>query len=115
MDPEAALVQLTKVSKHIEAAVLFDEEGTPVAATVEADRAGLIAELASRMLAEIDEVEGDGPVIQVEAATGEGSVFLVREADMAIAATTPPAPIVGLVMYDLRTCLRSLAPEREPA
>ena len=52
--------------------------------------------------------------LQLEAATVAGSVFVVRDGDRLIAATTSPEPTVGLVFYDLKTCLRSIdAPEAE--
>jgi hypothetical protein len=114
MDPDAALAKLTEISKQIEAAVVF-EDGTPLASTLDAARAARMAELSAQMLALADELEGEAPVTQVEAATGEGSVFLVREDETAIAATTGTGPVTGLVMYDLRTCLRALMPVREPA
>jgi hypothetical protein len=47
-------------------------------------------------------------VAQLEAATPVGSVFVVRDGDRLIAATTTPEPTVGLVFYDLKTCLRSI-------
>ena len=38
----------------------------------------------------------------------------MRDGDRLIAATTTPEPTVGLVFYDLKTCLRSVAePEAE--
>jgi hypothetical protein len=46
---------------------------------------------------------------QLEAATLEGSVFIVRRDGRVIAATTRPDPTVGLVFYDLKHCLRSIA------
>ena len=58
---------------------------------------------------------------QLEAATVSGSVFVVRDAERTIAATTTPEPTVGLVFYDLKTCLRSIdeprarAPKRKAA
>jgi len=60
-------------------------------------------------------------VQQLEAATLAGSVFVVRDGERMIAATTTPEPTVGLVFYDLKTCLRSIeepkapAPKRKPA
>ena len=45
---------------------------------------------------------------QLEASTVAGSVFVVRDGDRLIAATTSPEPTVGLVFYDLKTCLRSI-------
>ena len=47
-------------------------------------------------------------VAQLEAATLAGSVFVVRDGERMIAATTTPEPTVGLVFYDLKTCLRSI-------
>ena len=52
-------------------------------------------------------------VAQLEVATLAGSVFVVRDGARMIAATTTPEPTVGLVFYDLKTCLRSI--ERESA
>jgi hypothetical protein len=45
---------------------------------------------------------------QVEVATAAGSVFVVRDGARLIVATTSPEPTVGLVFYDLKTCLRSI-------
>jgi hypothetical protein len=50
-------------------------------------------------------------VAQLEAATLAGSVFVVRDGDRLIAATTTPEPTVGLVFYDLKTCLRAIDAE----
>ena len=47
-------------------------------------------------------------VSQLEAATLTGSVFVVRDGDRLIAATTTPEPTVGLVFYDLKSCLRAI-------
>src|SRR5262249_14898140 len=47
-------------------------------------------------------------VAQLEAATVTGSVFVVRDGERTIAGTTTPEPTVGLVFYDLKTCLRSI-------
>ena len=58
--------------------------------------------------------EGGGAVNQLEVATAEGSVFVVRDAERAIAATTSPDPTVGLVFYDLKSCLRDAAQKPEP-
>ena len=49
-------------------------------------------------------------VSQLEAATAEGSVFVVRDGGRTIVATTRPEPTVGLVFYDLKTALRSIDP-----
>jgi len=115
MDPKAALAQLTEISSDVEAAVIFSPEGSPLASTLDDERAQRVAEDAARLLSAADETEDGGPVTQVQAATREGNVFLVREGDTAIVATTPPAASIGLVMYDLRTCLGSLASAKEDA
>jgi len=49
-----------------------------------------------------------------EVATAEGSVFVVRGEGRLIAATTTPEPTVGLVFYDLKSCLRALGVEEKP-
>ena len=65
--------------------------------------------------------ESDGRALtQLEAALREGSVFVAREEGRSIVATTSPEPTSGLVFYDLKTCLRSLAqsesaPKPKPA
>jgi hypothetical protein len=46
---------------------------------------------------------------QLEVALREGSVFVVLDGELGVAATTTSSPTAGLVLYDLRTCLRSLA------
>jgi hypothetical protein len=51
---------------------------------------------------------------QLEAATHEGSVFVARDGEHAIAATTKPEPTVGLVFYDLKSALRSVAEGSRP-
>jgi predicted regulator of Ras-like GTPase activity (Roadblock/LC7/MglB family) len=52
---------------------------------------------------------------QFEAATLEGSVFVVRRGARVIAATTRPDPTVGLVFYDLKHCLQSIEEPAKPA
>jgi len=39
----------------------------------------------------------------------------VRDGERMIAATTTPEPTVGLVFYDLKTCLRSVDEPKKPA
>ncbi len=41
-------------------------------------------------------------------------MFVVRDGERTIAATTGPQPTVGLVFYDLKSCLRSVAAEKKP-
>jgi predicted regulator of Ras-like GTPase activity (Roadblock/LC7/MglB family) len=117
MDAGQALADLTEISAQIEAAVLAGHDGSVVASTVEDDaKAGALAERALELLAAAGEVrseQGAEPLVQVEAATRDGSVFVVKDERHIVAAVTKPRPTVGLVFYDLKTCLRMLEREEE--
>jgi predicted regulator of Ras-like GTPase activity (Roadblock/LC7/MglB family) len=106
-DTVQALADLTEISTQIEAAVVFDHEGTVVGATVDDERAGRLAGAALALYRAAGEQRGQ-ELVQLDAALPGGSVFVVRDADRLIAATTTPDPTVGLVFYDLKTCLRGL-------
>jgi hypothetical protein len=112
-EPKAALDELREISSQIESAVLFDEKGKVLAATLRDDRAEWVAS-AARMLFEAAAKAGQGEPTQLEAATGEGSLFVVRDGEMLIAAATLPDPTAGLVFYDLKSCLRSAAAKPKP-
>jgi predicted regulator of Ras-like GTPase activity (Roadblock/LC7/MglB family) len=116
MDAQQALSDLTEISSQIRAAVVFDDKGNVAGSTLEdSARAEELARSAGELLAIADGVKsGDGAeVSQLEAATEEGSVFVVREGPTRIAATTGVDPTVGLVFYDLKSALRNL--ETKPA
>jgi predicted regulator of Ras-like GTPase activity (Roadblock/LC7/MglB family) len=118
MDAQQALADLTEISSQIQAAVVFDEKGKVAGSTVaESGRADQLAKTATELLVAAEEIKaGESPLTQLEVATGEGSVFVVREGKTSIAATTGGNPTVGLVFYDLKSTLRSLkAPARPPA
>ena len=111
-----ALADLKEISTQIETAVVLDREGTVVAATVDDDKALRLASIALELLrageehgAKADEAAGE--LAQLDVALQDGSVFVVRDGDRLIAATTTPEPTVGLVFYDLKNCLRSLGEE----
>ena len=53
-------------------------------------------------------------LVQLEAATEDGSVFVVRDGGHLIAAITGPNATVGLVFYDLKTCLRMALEQPQP-
>ena len=113
MDAAQALADLTEISSQIDAAVLFDEGGAVQGSTLADDAAGrTLARAGADLLARAGEFRpAGGSVTQLEASTSEGSVFVVREGARRIAATTGPAPTVGLVFYDLKSCLRGAAEE----
>jgi len=120
MDPAEALTDLKQISTQVERAVVVRNDGTLEASTL---RDGAAAERIARGAADLWEAAesaraslGRPPLSQLEAATLEGSVFVVRrEAEdgstRIIAATTRPDPTVGLIFYDLKTCLRNIAEE----
>jgi predicted regulator of Ras-like GTPase activity (Roadblock/LC7/MglB family) len=112
MDAQQALADLTEISSQIEAAVVFDDKGKVVGSTL-ADGNGF-AQAAADLLAAAEELKGSSPLSQLEIATGDGSVFVVREGKTTIAATTAPAPTVGLVFYDLKSALRSVNAKPKP-
>jgi predicted regulator of Ras-like GTPase activity (Roadblock/LC7/MglB family) len=108
---EKALAELTDISSQVRAAVLFDRGGKVLASTLPAERAEGFA-VAARLLWEQAEVvrgEDEAKLTQLEAATKDGSVFVVREAEQTLAAVTSAEPTAGLVFYDLRSALRAAA------
>jgi predicted regulator of Ras-like GTPase activity (Roadblock/LC7/MglB family) len=113
MDAAAALERLRDISSQVRTAVIFERGGQVVGSTLaDEERAKRVAEEAERLLAETERqrepTEGGGEFAQLEIALQGGSVFVVRDGDRLIAATTPPEPTVGLVFYDLKSCLREL-------
>lgn len=117
MDAHQALADLTEISSQIRAAVVFDDKGKVAGSTLEdSARAEELARNAAELLVIADGVKtgNDTELTQLEAATEEGSVFVVREGATRIAATTGVDPTVGLVFYDLKSALRNLATKPEP-
>jgi predicted regulator of Ras-like GTPase activity (Roadblock/LC7/MglB family) len=114
VDAARALADLTEISSQIEAAVLFDADGSVEGSTLADEaRAQRLAEAAAQLLERAQGVRSeDVAVTQVEAALADGCVFVVRDGDRRIAATTVANPTVGLVFYDLKSCLRDSTPER---
>jgi predicted regulator of Ras-like GTPase activity (Roadblock/LC7/MglB family) len=111
MDPAQALIELTEISSQIEAACLLDSDGNVLANTITDEAsAKRFADAATALVAEalrVPPAAGDTPLAQLEAAALEGSVFVVVEGDRAVAAVTKPEPTVGLVFFDLKSCLRA--------
>jgi predicted regulator of Ras-like GTPase activity (Roadblock/LC7/MglB family) len=130
MDAAATLDRLREISSQVRAAVIFERGGKVIASTfVDDQRAKDVAEEAEALLTEAEQRRDAGgeaaEFAQLEVALQGGSVFVVRDGDRLIAATTQPEPTVGLVFYDLKSCLRDLdtpaapkkraAPRRKPA
>ena len=116
MNAQQALADLTEISSQIETAVVFDEKGKVAGSTL-ADSGGAeaLARAAAELIAAADGVRtGESALTQLEVATGEGSVFVVRDGKTVIAATTGDNPTVGLVFYDLKSTLRHVKPAAAP-
>src|SRR5437899_12261554 len=104
------------MSSQIEAVGLPLAEGAGEAsALADAAGAGALAATAQVILARAAGL-GAREAQQLELSLLEGSVFVVRSGGRTILATTRPDPTVGLVLYDLRSCLRNLAeePQQKP-
>jgi hypothetical protein len=117
MDAAQAIDDLKEISPQVRDVVVIGAGGTPSGSSLTEESAvGRLADGAKRLV-EAAETMRPG-VAQLEAATLAGSVFVVRDGDRVIAATTSPEPTVGLVFYDLKTCLRSIdepPPAAKPA
>ena len=115
MDAASALADLTEISSQVEAAAVLSADGTVIASTLDdAARNDRLAGAAGELLAAGDGIAGERKLTRLEAALRGGSVFVVRDGERTIVATTTPAPTSGLVFYDLQTCLRSVAAEPAP-
>ena len=112
MDATQALADLTEISSQIVSVAIVDGNGSVLATTIADDgRATRFADGVTRLVNEAGQAgvsRGLVGLSQFEAATLEGSVFVVRQGARLIAATTRPDPTVGLVFYDLKHCLRSI-------
>src|SRR2546423_6533499 len=112
-----ALDHLKEISSQIEVAVIFDDAGKVVGRSgATEDRAERVAKASLELLREAEQLGSSGKkVAQLDASTQGGSLFVVREGEQLIAATTPTEPTVGLVFYDLKSCLRTAAGKKQAA
>lgn len=117
MDATQAIADLTEISSQIESVVLLDAKGKVAGSTFADDAAAKrFADAAQALLDAAEAVRSGGePLTQLEAETQSGSVFVLREGDRLIAATTAPDPTVGLVFYDLKSCVRTAAEAEDEA
>jgi predicted regulator of Ras-like GTPase activity (Roadblock/LC7/MglB family) len=114
MEAARALADLTEISSQIEVAVLSDADGAVIASTFSEDEKGAaFAAMAAELIRAADDAGelSSKELVQVQAASPQGCVFVVRDGGHLVAAVTGTDPTVGLVFYDLKTCLRLL--ERE--
>jgi predicted regulator of Ras-like GTPase activity (Roadblock/LC7/MglB family) len=117
MDVQQALSDLTEISSQIQAAVVFDGKGQVTGSTLtDSGRAAELVRAAVELLSVAEGLRsGSSALTQLEVATSEGSVFVARDGDTAIVATTGGNPTVGLVFYDLKSALRSVKAKPKPA
>jgi hypothetical protein len=106
MDAAQAIADLTEISPQVREVAVIGQNGAVLGSNASREAAGRLADVAKRLVGEADRLRPG--VAQLEAATVAGSVFVVRDHDRLIAATTTPEPTVGLVFYDLKVCLRSV-------
>jgi predicted regulator of Ras-like GTPase activity (Roadblock/LC7/MglB family) len=108
MTPAEALSNLTDVSNQVREAVLLEREGSVLASTLgDEDRAREFGAAALGALEAAGRLREDGvQVTALEAAVPGGSLFVAAAGAHVLAATTGPDEPAGLVLYDLRACLR---------
>ena len=115
MDPAEALTDLKQISTQVERAVVVRTDGTLEASTLrDAAAAERIAQAANELWHAADAARstlGRPSLAQLEVATPDGSVFAVRDDARMVCAVTAGDPTVGLIFYDLKTCLRNIAEE----
>ena len=108
---QAAFEEMMDISTDIDKAVLIGPEGVLASNMAESEQAtalGQVAELVKLGEARATEMGGQ-PFTQLVIDTQAGFVFLAREVTsdgMTLMATGKKGSRVGLVLYDLRTCLR---------
>jgi predicted regulator of Ras-like GTPase activity (Roadblock/LC7/MglB family) len=111
VDAAQAISDLTEISPQVRQVAVIGADGSVTGSNLaDAAAAERLASGARRLIEEARTLRPD--VAQLEAATLDGSVFVVRDGERMIAATTTPEPTVGLVFYDLKTCLRAIDSDR---
>ena len=111
LTPALALDYLAELSTDIRAGVLLDSDGE-LAASWQGDdaRGARVRELLLELLERADAAAaGREPPTQVEAWTGSGAVFCVREHGWTVGVVTGRFALSSLMFYDLRKVLEDLA------
>ena len=114
MDAAQAIADLEEISPQVREVVVVGADGAPAGSNLADEAAAARLAEGARKLVEAGEAFRPG-LAQLEVATLTGSVFVVRDGERMIAATTMPEPTVGLVFYHLKTCLRSIEPPKKVA
>jgi hypothetical protein len=110
VDAERALADLLELSRDVETVAILDRDWAVLASNADADGAARIAAAVADLVREAELVKPgpDAGLERLRAPTGVGTLFLLREGDLAVAATAARTAPAALVLHDLRTCLRAL-------
>jgi hypothetical protein len=111
LTPALALDYLAELSTDIRAGVLLDPAGELAAAWGGDDERGeRVRELVVALLERVDAAARDSDMPrQVEAWTGGGCVFCVRDGGWTIAVVTGRYALSSLMFYDLRKVLEDVS------
>jgi predicted regulator of Ras-like GTPase activity (Roadblock/LC7/MglB family) len=111
-----AIAELRELSTQIETVIIASREGHVVASSLPDEHSRQVAGAAQKLADGADQVRRDlgrEALAQLQAATPEGSVFVVVDGARMAVATTGADPTVGLVFYDLKTLLRQTSDATE--
>lgn len=112
MNVDEAIHDLLNFSSDIRGVAVLGEAGVVVAAEPSADAAALQAAAAALWsAAEACASQDAGPLAHVVVRDEQGAVAMLRDGGHGIVAVTGPQPAVGLLLFDLRTCLSDAYPE----
>lgn len=117
MDPAEAIADLKQVSTQVHDVAVATRDGALEGSSAAGPRAVELARVGAELYADAVAAAatlGHAELSQLEIATPEGSVFVVVSNDWIIIATTEADPTVGLVFYDLKTCLRAVSESGRP-
>ncbi len=115
---EKALKEMLDISTDIHRAMLISGDQVLASNFPESlhpamlAKAGELASLGAQRAADM----GSSPLTQLVVESGGGTVFLVREAQdagLAVLATCKKDSRIGLVFYDMKTCIRDAQEEPE--
>lgn len=107
MNVDEAIHDLLSFSSDIKAVAVLGEGGDIVAAAPSADGAALQTAAAALWAAAeaCARPTPAAPLEHVVVRDGQGTVAMLRDDARGIVAVTGPQPAVGLLLFDLRTCL----------
>ena len=113
MNVDESVRDLLSFSTDIRSVAVLDAAGEVVAAAPGAAPAGLHAS-AERLWEAAGSCaagKGGAGLEYVVVQDGAGAVGMLQESGRRIVAVTGPRPAVGLLLFDLRTCLTNASPE----